>query len=98
MRTKKEVLLEHFGNDDIDAAQEYRFETAWRLPLPPVDQWTRMEIPYKAPNHPPLPSFEDIDQAMVDNRISSPINYAVCRIGNLVVKEGNDPRVAHVGI
>jgi hypothetical protein len=89
MRPKKEILQDYFGVSDPVAARSIHwnnymneFETR-----PPLDQWITMKFPYKAPNHPPLPSIEDIKKAMETHILNDKVCFNwVCRVGECVIK------------
>jgi hypothetical protein len=57
--------------------------------LPPVETWCKLELPYKVPSCPPLPSFEEIE-AMVehpDHRMRANNGVTpIFRLGNTVIK------------
>lgn len=101
MRSKKEVLQEHYGVETVTEVRKLilkDFREEWPLPL---SQATKLKLPYEAPSHPDIPSIGEIDRAMVENKLTEPghINHAfgnVCRIGKTVVKRGQETMVVRV--
>jgi hypothetical protein len=98
MRSKAEVCQEHFGTQDRSAASTIHMtslQDAHKNPLAiPLSSWTKMELPYEAPIHPELPTMDQIDKALTENRISHKYGqHVVVRVGNCVVKVSKDPIV-----
>ena len=89
MRSKKEILYENYGVSTVEAARE--LDRADRMNLeklrPPLDQWVNREFPYEAADHPPLPSIDEISNAMKTNKLCSNVSLNnVCRVGDCVIK------------
>lgn len=87
MRSKREVLQEYFG---VSTVKEVRGVQLHRLrhefdTQPPLDQWISMKLPWAAPVHPPLPSIQQINEAMETNRLRGNMS-ATCRWGECVIK------------
>jgi hypothetical protein len=98
MRSKADVCQEHYGIQDRHAALKIQSKTlleAWNNPLSiPLSSWTKMKLPYEAPIHPELPTMDQIDEALTDNRISHKYGlHPVLRVGDCVVKFGTNPIV-----
>lgn len=57
----------------------------------------KLPLPYEAPNHPPLPSVEDIVKAQKTQSLRQPFGlFPVCRVGQCVVKFGQCVRILEV--
>ncbi|KAF2124739.1 hypothetical protein P153DRAFT_252835, partial [Dothidotthia symphoricarpi CBS 119687] len=97
MRAKSDVLLEHYGVD-YEEFQSYEYHVKWfnermkdRPIDPPLEHWVKMKFPYEAPEHPPLPSMEEISHGMVHSSIAQNVGlHPVCRLGDCVVKQGRE--------
>ncbi|KAF2797009.1 hypothetical protein K505DRAFT_270242, partial [Melanomma pulvis-pyrius CBS 109.77] len=86
MRTKAEVLQEHWGVSTFLEACALR-DTVYFMPPPPLDQWVTLKLPYEAPEHPGIPSMDEIEKAMQDNKLTQSAGlFPVCRVGKCVVK------------
>ncbi|KAI8934476.1 hypothetical protein NX059_008178 [Plenodomus lindquistii] len=86
MSFTSDILEEYFGQQtrsEIESAQ-------WQSLMPtgkPVAYYSKLQLPYEAPQHPRIPSIEEIDENMENNRFSSSLTSGpVCRIGPVVVK------------
>jgi hypothetical protein len=95
MRTKAEVLMEHYGVADymkvMDLQMEDHDSYLWHLPL---DQWTKLKLPYEAPEHPGIPSMEEIERGMRESQYFTLL--PVCKAGNCFVKIGADRIIVQV--
>lgn len=86
MRSKQEVFQEHFGvNTHKEALNEHDLDAC---PRGPLSNFTKLPLPYEAPNHPGIPTVEEIQAAMkTENRLSVFSSMRdVCIVGNTVVK------------
>jgi hypothetical protein len=88
-------MMEAWGSldrDEIYANTYGRMEKYGRNPLPPIETWCKLKLPYKVPSCPPLPSYEQIE-AMVehpDYRMRTNIGlHPIFRMGNTVIKLGD---------
>jgi len=95
MRTAMDVLKDHYGSDIVDRMQAaYMERDDWntRNLVKPPEEWTKVKFPYEAPSHPPLPSLDEIDEALDKNCLNRRDPYThhqtVCRVRNFVVKRG----------
>jgi len=96
MRSKAEILKEHYGVETGSEAFDLNFHDR-KNPRPPLHQWTKLQLPYEAPIHPSIPSFDEIEQGMIENKLSQRSGlYPVCRVGSCVVKFGWDPIIVQV--
>jgi hypothetical protein len=98
MRSKAEVLQEFFGVKTLEEADRLYGEpdVDTRLPL---SSYTKLTLPYEAPNHPGIPTWAEVQQALAESKIGSRYDrHSVCRIGDTVVKVGCDASMVQVGI
>ncbi|KAF2817553.1 uncharacterized protein BDZ99DRAFT_513791 [Mytilinidion resinicola] len=87
MRTRNEVLLEHYGVTTDDEIFRFQIDERNR---PSADQVVVTKFPYEAPEHPGIPSMAEIEKGMRNNHIAQPgAFFEVCRIGKCAVKRGN---------
>ncbi|KAF1954647.1 hypothetical protein CC80DRAFT_567312 [Byssothecium circinans] len=91
VRTKAEVLTSHFGT--TDGSEVYRLSHAsLYTPQPqPVDQFCKsLKLPYEAPEHPVLPSLDEINEALTkpEQCFKGVTLNQTCRIRDCVVKIG----------
>ncbi|KAF2442205.1 hypothetical protein P171DRAFT_63387 [Karstenula rhodostoma CBS 690.94] len=90
--TKAEYLHHVFGGV-TDQLQKFRILYD-NLEDARLSGSVKLALPYEAPNHPPLPSVEEIKKAWETDSLTRPAGqFAVCRIGPLVVKFGPDIRI-----
>jgi hypothetical protein len=84
MRTKLQIIREEFGVQTPREAITMEFEDS-RFHAHRNFAQTKLQLPYEAPEHPELPSVEEIDRIMNENtdRGGDP---RVCRIGPLMIK------------
>ncbi|KAH7076251.1 hypothetical protein FB567DRAFT_553202 [Paraphoma chrysanthemicola] len=86
MLSKSEKRQKYFNTSSYEEARDIYNNNIY-MPKLPLSSWTKLQLPYLAPNHPELPSFEDIQQALKKNQFPwSP----VCQIGDLFVKLSHD--------
>jgi hypothetical protein len=89
MRPKKEILQDYFGVSVAEVARKIHdanFDNQ-RKTRPPLEQWITMKFPYEAPDHPPLPSIEEIEKAIKTDKLNYKVSFNwVCRVGECVVK------------
>lgn len=99
MRTKVEVIEEHSATRNIDdmwAISSADFDPEI-TPRPPLNNWIKIKLPYEATEHPVLPSLEEIDKGMRENRLTQSGGlFAVCKVGKCVVKMGADRIILQV--
>ncbi|KAF2785817.1 hypothetical protein K505DRAFT_368773 [Melanomma pulvis-pyrius CBS 109.77] len=84
MRSKQEVLEEHYGVDSFSKSG-YFIVNDKHNHRPPLDQWTTLKLPYEAPTHPPIPSVEEIVKTLSKDPYG--------RIGECIVKMNENPRI-----
>ncbi|KAF2802891.1 uncharacterized protein BDZ99DRAFT_548128 [Mytilinidion resinicola] len=88
MRTKAEVLKEHYPEGYADDQELFRLKYKF-LEVEVPKPWIVTKSPYEAPEHPDIPSVDEIEKAMEENRLTQRYgHHDVCRIGNCVVKGG----------
>ncbi|KAH7063876.1 hypothetical protein BKA63DRAFT_483297 [Paraphoma chrysanthemicola] len=88
MLSNSDVLQKHFNTSSHEEASKiFQSNACLKFPLA---SWTKMQLPYLAPNHPELPSFEHILQAMKTNQYP---HCPVCQIGDFIVKAGRDGHI-----
>lgn len=57
----------------------------------------KLTLPYYAPNHPHLPSIEEIDSALDTHSLRYRLGeFPICRVGQCFVKCGSDIRILQV--
>jgi hypothetical protein len=96
MRSKAEILRQRYGVETGSEAMDLKFHDR-KNPLAPLHQWTKLQLPYEAPIHPGIPSFDEIEKGMVENKLSQRAGLnPVCRIGSCVVKFGLDRMIVQV--
>lgn len=101
MRTKSQVLNEHYGVETFNGPKGIWsvMNTDRDLPSLPLNQWVTMKLPYEAPEHPGIPSIEDIEHGMQHNALTQPTGlFPVCRVGKCVIKRGFNPIILQVRI
>lgn len=99
MRTKAEVLQEHWGVSTFQEAIPLQRAQAYNTSPRPLDQWAALKIPYEAPEHPGIPSMDEIEKGMQDDKLTQSGGiFPVCRVGRCVVKRGPDPCILQVRI
>jgi hypothetical protein len=101
MLTVLEVLSKYYGTTSLGMIADVQLNIMnAQLPtlLNPMTQFCQsVKIPYEAPGHPDIPSLDEIDKAMVDNRLTQRGGaYDVCRVRNSVIKCGRDEAVFQV--
>jgi hypothetical protein len=101
MLTVLEVLSKYYGMTSFGTIFDAQLKIMdAQLPtfLNPMTQVCQsVKIPYEAPGHPDIPSLDEIDKAMVDNRLTQRGGaYDVCRVRNSVIKCGRDEAVFQV--
>jgi hypothetical protein len=85
-RSKTEILIEAFGSADEDEIFELA-RARGEIPIPPLETWTTLKLPYQAPSCPPLPSLDELLAASVTHNLMPKLgSYPICRIGNTVIK------------
>jgi hypothetical protein len=95
---RSEVVQKYYGTTDMEEVFAMRIRDLTGDP-PPLDQWIKMKLPYNAPNHPKLPSLEEIESAWKDpaQRLTHPAGLRpVCRVGNCVIKFGRNELILQV--
>ncbi|KAH7090169.1 hypothetical protein FB567DRAFT_617466 [Paraphoma chrysanthemicola] len=86
MRSKSEVFQEHFGVSTYYEAQQFSRPDKAGIPAP-LSNFTKLNLPYVDPDHPDLPSVQEIDEAKKTGMISNRYSYRdVWRVGNTIVK------------
>lgn len=96
LRSKAEILKEHYGVETPREANPIAFEDPDN-DRPPREQWTTLILPYEAPTHPAIPSFDEIDRAMETNPLTLPGGlYNVCIVGQCAIKYCGDPLILQV--
>jgi hypothetical protein len=96
MHSKTEILQEHYG---VETTREVipLLQKDFSVPPLPLSYWTTLELPYEAPSHPGIPSFDEIERAMKVSRLTKPGGlFHVCRVGMSVVKMSWDPMILQV--
>ncbi|KAF1844480.1 uncharacterized protein K460DRAFT_354394 [Cucurbitaria berberidis CBS 394.84] len=94
MRTKLEVVTQDYGTETVEQGRALARKELYDTQNPPLDQWFKLKLPYKALDSPDIPSMADIEQGMKHSLLTrSGGCFQVCRIGNLVVKCGTCPRI-----
>lgn len=57
----------------------------------PLSSWAKLQVPYYVPNHPVLPSVEEIEHTMKEYQYPRPSIFAcppsVCKLGDLIIKK-----------
>jgi hypothetical protein len=93
--------MEEWGTLDRDEIfrKNEEIRVQGQPPLPPVETWCKLKLPYKVPSCPPLPSFEEIE-AMVehpDHRMRANNGLTpIFRLGNTVIKLCTTARILEV--
>lgn len=96
MRSKAEIQKEHYGVETGCEAIDLKFNDS-EGPIPPMHQWTKLQLPYEAAVHPGIPSFDEIEKGMIENKLTQRGGlYPVCRVGSCVVKFGWDRTIIQV--
>lgn len=95
-RSTSEILKETFGTDDRDDIYEM-LKPQLEERFPPLHLYTKLELPYKAPSCPPIPSFEETQKAFIQNRLTRRNGLCpVCRVGACAIKYSTDPVILQV--
>ncbi|EAT80119.1 hypothetical protein SNOG_12306 [Parastagonospora nodorum SN15] len=95
MASKKATLQEHFGVSTFEEASRI---CGVRLLAMTRDEsytgFTKIQIPFEAPSHPPLPSWDEVEQAFKGHCKPRGGNIEKAfRVGAFVVKFGGDARI-----
>jgi hypothetical protein len=84
--TKVEYLQNLFGTTEYHQRSRMMHDD---LAKANIDGSVKLALPYEAPNHPPLPSVEDIREALKTHYLTHRLGeFPVCRVGPCVVKFG----------
>ncbi|KAH8725518.1 hypothetical protein GQ44DRAFT_726956 [Phaeosphaeriaceae sp. PMI808] len=71
MRSKAGVLQEHYGvQDHSEVGKLYGNDHIYGRPRLPSSLYTKLELPYEAPNHPDIPTFEEIEEGVRKSAVS----------------------------
>jgi hypothetical protein len=93
-QTKAEYMQSIFGTTDHLERAEMIHAENYNLDM---DGTVKLALPYEAPDHPPLPTLEDIQEAIKTHSLMHPLGeFAVCRVGPCVVKFGECIRILQV--
>ncbi|KAH5197676.1 hypothetical protein HBI18_109490 [Parastagonospora nodorum] len=95
MASKKATLQEHFGVSTFEEASRI---CGVRLLAMTRDEsytgFTKIQIPFEAPSHPPLPSWDEVEQAFKGHCKPRGGNIEKAfRVGAFLVKFGGDARI-----
>ncbi|KAF1840885.1 uncharacterized protein K460DRAFT_436368 [Cucurbitaria berberidis CBS 394.84] len=90
MRSKTEILQEHFNVQTFNEAFPTYLKELASFPMP-LSSWTKLQLPYEASSHPRIPSFDEIDRAMKEDRLKGGASSDVCKVGTCVVKMSYNP-------
>jgi hypothetical protein len=86
--TKPEYLRATFGTPDRREVYKMQIKNNDRGL---ANQRAKLQLPYYAPNHPPLPSRAEIEAAFESSIIPNMLGgYPVCRVGQCMVKFSSD--------
>jgi hypothetical protein len=87
MRSKAEIFEEHFNVRTWEEADKISRANRESDPQLPLSRYTKLMLPYEASTHPGIPSLQEIEVAMENNKLSNRFSFRdVCRVGNTVVK------------
>lgn len=89
MRTKLQIIREEYGVQTAREATAMEWQDFYFNPERNFAT-TKLQLPYEAPEHPELPSVEEIDRMMRENPYSK-YDPCVCRIGALIIKKTPRP-------
>jgi len=98
MPSKRKFIQEHFNGQTIDEAHSVYDKNfkPWAIPER-LSSWTKLQLPYEAQCHPGIPSFDEIERGMKENRLSNTRGlYGICRVGKCVVKRGRSAIILQV--
>lgn len=96
LRTKSQVLMETWGTDD-DFSDMSRIQKHFDAPAPPIETWTKLELPYQAPSCPPLLSYEQILDGLKKHKLDQNFgSHHLFRYGDAVVKCSTSPSIVEV--
>jgi hypothetical protein len=88
--------MEEWGTEAQDHISDLMTKRYF-APLPPLETWTKLKLPYKAHSCPPLPSWEQIRTATAEHRLHlSMRNTPVCKIGNTAIKYSSAGSIVEV--
>jgi hypothetical protein len=87
-RSKTEILMEAHGTTDRNEVFKMliaRMEGS--TPLPPLETWSTLKLPYQAPSCPPLPTLDQLLAASKTHNLMPKLgSHQICRIGDTAIK------------
>ncbi|KAI8931086.1 hypothetical protein NX059_012097 [Plenodomus lindquistii] len=91
MSRASKIIEKYYGlqtkEDIINASYEDARKRRSSSPDKLTSSYSKLQLPYEAPQHPGIPSIEAIEEGMRINKLTKgPSVCAVCRIGAVVVK------------
>jgi hypothetical protein len=95
-RSKKDVRQELFGVQTFEEADEICRKKFQEYTPPDLSLWVKIQLPYKAPNHPDIPSVDEIEQELKVRNLKGQGFRNVCRIGKYFVKSSRGREVLQV--
>ncbi|KAF1919398.1 hypothetical protein BDU57DRAFT_469409 [Ampelomyces quisqualis] len=94
MYSKKAIFQEHFNVSTMDEAFLIYFESLSAMGKDSsYSAYTKLQIPFEAPCHPPLPSWDEVEQGFVEYLKPNPMAGKAFRVGAFMVKFGNDSTI-----
>lgn len=90
MSSTSKIIQKYYGQQSIPEIKKAGSRTFYFAPQKPTSLYTKLKLPYEAPQHPGIPSIEKIEEGMSKNRFVSDVAIGpVCRIGAVVVKRSS---------
>jgi hypothetical protein len=97
-RSKTEILMEAHGTTDRNEVFKMliaRMEGP--TPLPPLETWSTLKLPYQAPSCPPLPTLDQLLAASKTHNLMPKLgSHQICRIGDTAIKYCDSKNIIEV--